>query len=193
MTKWLTKIPIILFITFILFQNCCVPLSKALSKQNYKYQVVLIDSRFTSKELSLIIKAADEWFIKTKGKAQFELVFNFDVSKYSNFDKNGNILVMVKASKDDEYIKNIDKNQNTILGFYDARGDVPFISIVADRMKFASDEYYYGVVIHEFGHSLGIRHNNIEGTVMFPTMDKSSSHLQQADIDQFCDRYNCLK
>jgi len=189
------RLPIIAAICFFLMQTCCnLSLKGFFVPQNNIYQTVLIDSRFTDREVKLIIGVTEEWSIKTHGVVKYNIITGFDVEMYHQLDSSRIVLVIFKMSKDDDYIKVQDaKIGNSALGYFDNTGIGPIIAIVSDRLLFASDEYYFGLIIHEFGHALGLDHSEKEGTVMYPTMDKSAMHLTTSDIRQFCKVYMCSK
>ena len=96
------RLPIIAAICFFLMQTCCnLSLKGFFVPQNNIYQTVLIDSRFTDREVKLIIGVTEEWSIKTHGVVKYNIITGFDVEMYHQLDSSRTVLVIFKMSKDD--------------------------------------------------------------------------------------------
>jgi len=75
--------------------------------------------------------------------------------------------------------------------FYSADGRLHF----DDDERFTKEGNIWGakslihVAVHEIGHVLGLRHSNVEGSVMWPTTSKGTSKLHRDDIAGIRDLY----
>ncbi len=191
----IVRLVIILVFGVLLAQNYgCHFISSCFPHADSIHQTVYLDSNFTPHEVELITEAANEWTKETHNVASYTIITNFDTSTYKHLKHNKYNLVVFKVSRYTDYIKSKDEGKDCCtLGYYDESNVGPFISIVWDRLMFATDDYYRGVVLHEFGHALGLAHREIENTIMHPHMNKSSLHLSPLDIEYFCEKYTCLK
>ncbi len=187
---------VILFVLAVLLaqNNGCHFVSSCFPHASAIHQTVYLDSTFTPHEVELIKEATSEWEKETHGVASYTVFTNFDASTYKHLKFNRYNVYVFKVSRHTDYIKSKDEGKDCCtLGYYDESSAGPFISIVWDRLMFATDDYYRGVVLHEFGHALGLSHREIDNTIMHPHMDRSSMHLSPLDISYFCEKYTCLK
>ena len=56
-------------------------------------------------------------------------------------------------------------------------------------MFFSTGIYLDWTAVHEFGHSLGLNHSNVNGSIMFPYYSDSQSDLHSDDITRIKELY----
>lgn len=152
------------------------------------HKTLYIDRNLSEDELDIITGAAYEWHTATNGMVNYDIVRlphqNIDVS---------NSIVIVIVSADFPEIISLDSQSASYnhLGYYYQGGPIPYIALVPYRIE---DKLYKTVVMHELGHSLGLRHSDILlgiGTLMYPNVDAGSNTITDADLQQFCQIYGC--
>jgi predicted Zn-dependent protease len=164
---------------------------------NPTHVTLYLDRNFDDFETETIMKAAWEWSEATNH------IIEYDIVQLPTKDKMvyKNAVFIIKRSPDDPQILLLDVgNDNTTYGVY-TRNPFPTISIVSERL---TNEMYKEVVLHEMGHSLGLKH--LEGlgnmdTLMFPyteveidkgvTIPAGSDHITRKDLVLFCKLYKC--
>src|ERR1700729_2004408 len=120
-----------LVFVLLFFQNCqCVEttrpviLNTDLVKEFSKHLNLYVSSDFDIDEVDEIENAAREWQDKSQGIITFSIYFNFDTKNdYDKIKRNANTIVVVKLSKDSEWVRNIDGEINKdgggrIVGYY---------------------------------------------------------------------------
>lgn len=84
--------------------------------------------------------------------------------------------VIVSARRDDFWI-----------GYYDVKmissREVLLANIYLDDAELAFLGLTYTVLLHEFGHALGLKHNGDPQSIMYPFIDKQKYYLTLDDID----------
>lgn len=151
---------------------------------------VYISNRFDANDVKLIDEATKEWEEKTNHLIVYHIYYNFDMSHLSDIHYKSHSLVFIKLSKYDSNTPQIDKTYGgKVLGLFDGTGVVPKVFLIPDRLLGAN--YERSVILHELGHFLGLAHSKSEGTLMFPSQDKSSKHITNDDMKEFCKIWNC--
>lgn len=156
-----------------------------------------IDRAFTDREADAITECAWEWSRATNHIVEYDIV---RLPSTENI-KHKNSLFFVKTSIDDPTIILMDEASGSeILGHFQRTG-LPHISLVMNRIN---EDNYKSVILHEIGHSLGIKH--LEGTqnintLMYPyqaiilddgaIMPAGSDHITRKDLEAFCALYHC--
>jgi predicted Zn-dependent protease len=151
---------------------------------------VYIDKNFDIVEQQYIIEAAQEWRQATNYLVDFNLVFNFSMDDIELVNSRY-ALVIKKVDENDPSIVKIDKDLKDALGLYDPRPNTPMILLVVTRLDFAN---YRATALHEFGHSLFLRHLDSKKAIMYPYISKEDIHknITADDLEQFCELYECF-
>lgn len=73
------------------------------------------------------------------------------------------------------------------IGYYDAKAisgrEVLRANIYIDDTELWYSGLMYTVLLHEFGHALGLKHNGDPQSIMYPFIDKQKYYLTPDDID----------
>lgn len=186
---------IILLLVIILLTSCSFTRihNYPINLPNITSKTFYVDCNFNDTEQKLIIEAGEEWTTATRGMVRFYFIFNQhidkDFTKYE--DKDININFLVKFNSDDQFIKDKDYNQKVaILGFTTTLDNGMFyIGMVFDRMTYANK--YKDVIIHEFGHSLRLKHIEDGPAIMNAVRNKFVHCLTEYDLQEFCLKYQC--
>jgi len=153
------------------------------------HKTLYVDKTFTNDEIEIIQEAILEWERCTNKIATFTIKENFDSKDYSSIN-DVNAIILLKFKSNNPMVKYLDLyHKNNLLGFYIKESIIPVIGIIPERV-FTKD-YYYSLVLHEIGHSMGMSHINDQDTVMYPLIDKSSIHLSESDLNEFCKIHKC--
>jgi len=188
----------ILYLTFIRFSadvdvNISVPLVEVYPTK--VRSTIYIDRQFSEKEKQYIMEAASEWENVTQGIVQYQIV---ELPTFRTIDFQS-CLFIIKITPDDPEILLMD-SQDTTVGFYTTKSGIPTISLIEDAIE---DKFYKSVVMHEIGHSLGLKHQSeIDdmGTLMYPYLkikigdyfiEVNSNDITKTDLAQFCSLYRC--
>lgn len=152
------------------------------------HKILYLDRDFTESEKIHIIEAALEWMRSTNHLVEYDI----KVLPCKNIIPNESIII-AKFSEDNPAIISMDiLSRDTILGYYNDYGFIPYIALVSSRLN--HKKYHTSVILHELGHSLGLNHNKDsdgENTLMYPSVDKGSNHITQIDLINFCLLYKC--
>jgi hypothetical protein len=138
-------------------------------------------------EMLHILEASLEWRATTNGEISFDLerMPAADIDPY-------NSVVMVNVTPDDpDVIISDNINHSNTLAVFNSRVGLDYIVIIPARLD---EETLTEVVLHELGHSLGLKHiEGIEGVgcLMYPNVDLGCSHITKTDFVYLCKLYNC--
>lgn len=156
-----------------------------------------LDRHFEDYEVDAIVQAAWEWTVATDHRIEYDIV---KLPTKEQMRRN-NVVFIYKRSPDDPVIILRDLvEHNKTLGLYEG-GHLPSISIIADRLDM---DIYKEIVLHELGHSLGIKHLESESdmdALMYPyasialpdgtIIPTGSDHITYKDLVAFCKLYHC--
>lgn len=144
----------------------------------------------------MIMKSAWEWSEATHHRIEYDIVQlpTDEPMKYTD------ALFIVKRSPDDPRIILMDLEGGETLGVFH-HDMLPTISIVSERL---GADNYKEIVLHELGHSLGIKHlEKISdlNTLMYPysnvvlddgtILPAGSDHITKKDLIAFCKKHHC--
>lgn len=154
------------------------------------HKTLYIDRNLSEDELFIITAAAMEWHLATNGLVSYDVVR----LPHRNIDiKNSIIIVIVSADFPEiialDSVKQTEEGNH--MGYYYDTGYVPYIGLVPGRIE---DKEYRTVIMHELGHSLGMKHtDNIEGigTLMYPDVSIGADKITDEDLKSFCQIYRC--
>ncbi len=155
------------------------------------HKTLYLDRAFSQDEVELIVEATYEWKTATEGRVVYDVV---TLPVHQKIDVTQAIIV-IKVNPDFPKVMLLDfMNKNTTLGYWeDNEGPLPYIAMV-DR--YYTDTNFKAVMLHEMGHSLGLRHNEGEtgiGTLMYPTIDEGSDAITPFDVSKYCELRHCTK
>lgn len=127
-------------------------------------QPVYIDAQFTSEERSAIVAAAEEWNTVLNGYRRYDVQekpFDMDYSVITKmFNTDQGLLVLRRTVADIEDEPDLENALAWVPGL-----GAPLVYVVADRI---GTRDLKSIVLHEIGHTLGVDHIRIKGTLMFP-------------------------
>lgn len=167
------------------------------AQSDHPHITLYIDRNFTEVEVDIIVGAALEWSKTTHHAVEYNIILLPTKDKI----ELKNSVFITKRSEDDPRIILMDLIGDTqTLGIFEKRG-VKYIALVTARLN---EDNYKSVVLHELGHSLGLKHldgNANINTLMYPYMSiimedgtiipAGSDHITKKDLAQFCKLYRC--
>ena len=172
------------------------------------------DTDFSPRERAAAEQAADLWGKQTAGVASIRIVWDLDFGDTEGLTlhvlEGHNILVrregwMPSVDDHDDVCPQDDpttpRNEHgCVLGWMTAggihaSGHVPIMgSFVMDRIDGpdSPEDMMLQVMLHEFGHALGLPHVGAIQAIMYPSYDPSrTSCLKMPDLVAFCTVNNC--
>ena len=142
---------------------------------------IIISDKFSTDEKEIIKNSFLEWQTYTKSIVLFNI--NYFDSKYKS-------LYFERVSDDDLFAVEIDNYANgNVLGAYEEGINYSVIFIIPDRLT--DFKSFKSTTLHEIGHSIGLNHNKIKNTLMYPNEDFASINITKYDLTQFCKIYSC--
>lgn len=141
-----------------------------------------VDGRFARWEIESIHNAAEQWTYETGGLVEFEFVSSMKIEP--------DTVIIFKKNHEEEEVQSVDiEIKGNSLGYYSKNTNI--IAVVYDRIY--SIDLYEEVVMHELGHALGLGHNSIPGTLMYPDTSYGITTIGPLDVHRFCEMYNFKK
>lgn len=158
--------------------------------------IINIDDSFTKDEQNQIIKALHTWEWASSNRVYFIYYLNKPKpGYYKEYHKkyfNDNSFFMWKINKEDikdNLTLDIINSTKNYTGYWDGWAN---IAVFMDRFeKISYNTLFYNIVLHEIGHSIGMKH--IEGpiSVMNPDGGLISKCITKLDAEQLCLIYDC--
>lgn len=158
----------------------------------HKNKIIYLDVQsISTKDAILIFESTKHWEQKTKGLVKFSFKIN-PTNKDLLFANENEAVVIAAVSEEDWRVKDINlKKKRGVLAFFTTRYSLPAIIIIPERIE-NDENYYRSVIIHELGHAIGLDHNNIKNSIMYPYAGEDGPYfLTQDDMNQFCLKYFC--
>lgn len=163
--------------------------------------VLHADTAFTVAERACIDRAAVIWGLQTSGQAYIRIEYDLDFDSVHSIVEHitkGSHMMKRMTEDMDEVIAE-DEGARKVLGWVTPSGGVhnPWrvpmkVAFVVDRMPDA--EYFTQVVLHEFGHVLGLPHVAAINAIMFPAAIKGKTTcLKAPDLHEFCNVNICTR
>jgi predicted Zn-dependent protease len=150
------------------------------------------DVDFNKWDRAVIMDAAEEWSRATSGQASIEVVWDLDASLPAEVWDGQSLIVELEGA--DPLVQLLDQKSgastvgltNPPDGVHSAYGKgVVRVGIVRGRIL--SERILASVVLHEFGHALGLRHIPVRKSVMYySSNDEIKPCLTQWDLSEFC-------
>ena|SRR5277367_3520708 len=151
------------------------------------HRTLYLERTIDNNEKYGILAAAIEWNEATNGQVVFDIQ-TLPQQHINMLDAT----IILNVSPDYPDIIILDGiNQSSTLGYFNDDGGLPYIALIDVRIP---NSYLTAVVLHELGHSLGLKHiKGVEGwgTLMCPSLNFGSNHITDTDLKQFCKIYHC--
>lgn len=169
-------------------------------KDTLKPHIVFhMDTAFTECERADADLAAKIWNAQTEGVAQISLVYDLDLDSPVVLQELRHKNIVIRYESDMNAVRAADENSKcdgcvlgwmTSGGVHNTKHTEVWGGFVADRMM--EDNMRLQVMLHEFGHALGLPHVSSRQAIMYPNADASrTSCLKQPDLVAFCSVNDC--
>lgn len=162
-----------------------------ITHQYYIPKFVHIDPAFNNRDRFLIWRSLDEWSQTTKLITWIELPWESEVAINNSYNKNIRHLIISKASKHDKVILDIEEGIGYKIDGYlwtKLGSNIQIAYIIRDRINW--DLLFRLVVLHEVGHSFGLRHSH-GISIMDSSQMVRAGCLTKQDLRQFCNIWDC--
>lgn len=168
--------PQFLFLPFAVLLTTCIGIRAISPTRGYN---VCIKSGFSDEQRQSIVLAYTEWARATSGTVSFTKTNSPDYSQS---------VVIIKPVTQADLLKVYHK---VLIGRNNYRGSDNFMYIAVDQSK----AEFHQTALHEFGHVLGLDHDEEVShhgkTVMTPSTNDASPALTCLDIQAFCTVWKC--
>lgn len=165
---------------------------------------VYVSPEFTEREHANIINGIAMWTRATDGLVVAEFVGGVPASNSPQVVNGIKTLYVVyrRVTSNEPHVKLWDKDHENlvppaylvgqlIVGYVDGVPSVPMeVILVEDRLSTSRDETL--IAAHEFGHVLGLDHNETQGSLMSERYNDKVQRITHDDTDMFCKRYGCM-
>lgn len=160
---------------------------------SYTHRYMYIDDNFTDEETNVILDSFKEWNCSSGGIVNFEFANKLSIKDVDKLDYNNSIFIF-KTTSHNKFIQFVDiqmsKKGLTTVGYYREFYDrAPYIYIAVDRIP--SKERFKPLLMHEEGHSLGLKHYDGNQCVMNSVIDDAALDLNNYDFQNLCELYKC--
>lgn len=182
-------ISVILLCCFYIFVKQVFPDRPPKVYPSHVHVNLYLDRDFTPEEDELIIAATLNWTNRTHHIVEYDVV-KLPTEDYINPE---NSIIITKLTPDAPRIMYMDQTGSRTLGYFEPNdGPIPYIALVSERLE--GDVDFNEVILHELGHSLGLKHITGEegwNTLMYPYTELGADDITQTDLEQFCKLYHC--
>lgn len=190
----------------VLFLGCCTranqpatPLPPETFAPETVTLTVHIDKSMTQEQKDSVRSAIQEWQIAVRSIVTSNIVEDWSNEEemigptiendemictrdvYVAGLKNSHSLVQIIDEK-------VDTKTGQVLGYTNSKCGSKWIALFVDRSE---KQKFRTVMLHEFGHLIGMQHLPIVGTIMYPSVDKGTNCITQIDLAQFCSMWKC--
>ena len=187
MRHFLVTIGLTLILLIGLFNFAAPILTHDSKHYNAVHKTLYVDRYLSADSFDAIVLASIEWHEATHG------IVTFDVKRLPqrNIDPDNSIIILDVTEDNPKIIELDSANDNSTLGYYDDSNRIESILLIVSRID---PEDFKGVVLHELGHALGLKHQTGAegiGSLMYPSIDIGATSITPADLHQFCTLYDC--
>lgn len=152
-----------------------------------------IEDEFTPHEVDLIYEAADQW-VEATDSDDAAFFFREDLIQDGEFNVDRHwdggdqdFGYIWKIYTDESGYKDLQEKNGSFIGIA-RKGSKNRIAIVADKMD--SDDEFLVVMLHEFGHVLGLGHQ--DGGLMTKGNDNDKGPcIDKWTLESYCQMYEC--
>ncbi len=161
--------------------------------------VIHADSAFSIPERNAIDDSAKVWNLQTGGLAKITIVYDLDFDSLTSIQEHisDKHHLMARMESWMSSVQDVDTYGAKVLGWVSPSGGIHnpwkkpiFVAFVMDRML--DRAYTMQVMVHEFGHVLGLPHLASPQALMYPSIIVGrSACLKKPDLAAFCEVAEC--